>query len=416
MNMSTGKKYFLVFLLALMFSAAFLLPYIRYIFHNELVAALGTTNEGVGFLLSLYAVMNTITLIPGGYISDKYSMKKIIVISSVGTGLLNLVLAFNQSFSVAIVVWILLGFTTIFAFWGAVIKAIRLLGDESEQGRLYGFYAGFQGVINTVAAVGATYLINLFPSVSDGLKYVLIFYAVLCIGAAVVFFLMYPSDLDEQGINASAEPIRFSDILVVLKMPSTWILSFLIFSIYGVFSGSTYFTTYVTDVLGLAGISAAIITIFRTYIARAIFAPVGGIISDKTKRLPRDIGLYSFITAALIFILLLFGANLPQFVIVALILGSAITIYMNFGIMWAVAEELKIPRHLYGTVIGVASIIGYAPDLFMNTMFGSWLDQYGVEGYTPILAFLMGLALLGVAVAFIIMRMKKKVVVIKPLD
>lgn len=413
MKLSTSRKYFLVFLLALMFSAAFLLPYIRYIFHDELVIALGTTNSGVGFLLTLYAVMNTLTLIPGGYVADKFSMKKIIVISSIGTGLLNLILAFNQSFSVAIVVWILLGFTTIFAFWGAVIKAIRLLGDESEQGRLYGFYAGFQGVINTVAAVGATYLINKFPgSVSDGLMYVLIFYAVLCIGAAVIFTFTYPKELDEAGKKeASGEPVRFSDILVVLKMPSTWILSFLIFSIYGVFSGSTYFTPYVTNVLGIAGISASVITIFRTYIARAVFAPVGGIVSDKTKKLPRDIAVNSLATAVLILILLVFGAHLPAFVIVAIILLSAVTIYMNFGVMWAAAEELKIPRHLYGTVIGVASIIGYAPDLFMNTMFGSWLDKYGNAGYTPIFMFLIALSLLGVAVALVISRYKKRIAI-----
>lgn len=74
----------------------------------------------------------------------------------------------------------------------------------------------------------------------------------------------------------------------------------------------------------------------------------------------------------------------------------------------AAAEELKIPRHLYGTVIDVASIIGYVPDLFMNTMLGSWLDQYGAEGYTPIFMFLIGLALLGVGVAVVIRRVSNK--------
>lgn len=73
---------------------------------------------------------------------------------------------------------------------GAVINAIRLLGDEPEQGGLYGLYAGFQGVVNTVAAIAATYLINMSSSVTEGLRFVLVFYAALSIGAAILFFVI----------------------------------------------------------------------------------------------------------------------------------------------------------------------------------------------------------------------------------
>ena len=82
MKLSTGRKYFLVFLLAFMFSAAYLLPYIKYVFYEPLMEGLGITNSQAGLLLSVYSIMNTLTLIPGGLMSDKYKTKNIITIST----------------------------------------------------------------------------------------------------------------------------------------------------------------------------------------------------------------------------------------------------------------------------------------------------------------------------------------------
>ncbi|PMB85088.1 hypothetical protein CJ206_00845 [Dolosicoccus paucivorans] len=407
-NLSTGRKYFLVFLLALMFSAAYLLPYIKYVFYEPLLVALNTTNEKAGFLLTAYAVMNTLTLIPGGWFSDKYSPKKIIVFSSIGTGLLNLLLSFSTNYPTAVVVWIGLGFTTIFAFWGAVIKAVRLLGDENEQGRLYGFYTGFQGVINTVAALVATFIMSKFADMTLGFKGVLMFYAAICIGSAILFQIYYPEELDSAGRNEDAKAVSLSDIFVVLKMPATWLMSFMIFSIYGVFSGSTFMTPYVENAVGIVGVLGTIIAIFRTYLARAIFAPVGGIVADKNKKLMSNIILWSLLSALSFLVLNLFGTSLSNVVVVVIILLSSAVIYMNFGVMWAVAEELKVPRHLYGTMIGVASIIGYLPDMFMHTMFGRWLDAYGVAGYQNIFYFLIALCMIGVVTGLVIKNRSKQ--------
>ena len=83
--------------------------------------------------------MNLCLYIPGGWVADKFSAKYILVFSLLGTGLLNFVFAVSMNLQTAWIVWILLAFTTAFAFWSGVIKAIRLLGTAEEQGKLYGF-------------------------------------------------------------------------------------------------------------------------------------------------------------------------------------------------------------------------------------------------------------------------------------
>lgn len=406
MKLSTGKKYFLVFLLAFMFSVAYLLPYIKYVFNDALVQGLGITNKQAGLLLTVYSIMNTVTLIPGGIMSDKYKTKNIIVISALGTGFCNFMLAMFMNYTVAVVVWGLLGFTTIFAFWGSVIKAVRLLGDEDEQGRLYGFYAGFQGLVNTVVAILASFVFARFVDQTAGLKGILFLYGALNIIGAILFWFLFPSELDSNE-SSNDDPVKVSDIFVVLKMPETWLLSLIIFSIYGVFSGSTFMTSYVSDVLLITGTVSTMIAIFRTYLARAIFSPVGGILADKTKKPVQNILVSSLITAALLLVLPLFGAKLGNVAILIIILTSSITIYMNFGVMWATSSELKIPRKLYGTVIGVASIIGYTPDLFMHTLFGGWLDKLGTQGYQNIFMFLIFLCFVGVLTSTVILRRAK---------
>lgn len=53
----------------------------------------------------------------------------------------------HMTYNTAMIVWVLLAFTTAFAFWSGVIKAIRLLGSAKEQGRLYRFLQLRRGAV-----------------------------------------------------------------------------------------------------------------------------------------------------------------------------------------------------------------------------------------------------------------------------
>ncbi len=399
------KKYFAVFALSMVSSSLYLLPYIKYVFNEALMAGLNATNEMTGYLLTVYAIVCALGYIPGGWVADRFSAKKIIIVSAIATGILNIVLAFVMDYTTALIIWGLLGFSTSFAYWGASIKAIRLLGDSSEQGRLYGFFQSFEGLMNTVSAFGALAIFALFSTQVLGLKYTLIFYGVMCFISAILLHVTY-----EESANVDdneEEKIKLADIGKVIKLPQTWILAFIIFSIYAVYSGSTLLTQYVTDVIGIAGTAGGVIAIFRTYVARFVFCPVGGFIADKTKQTSKTILAIAIVTVILIAGFFLVGPQTNLLFVLVLIMVSAALIYMNYGIMWAVAEEVKIPRYLYGTAVGVASIIGYLPDSFMHTIFGRWIDEHGNKGYDYIFTSLVILCVITIVFAILAIRKKK---------
>lgn len=407
MSSSKGyKKYIAVFILSAISSSLYLLPYVKYVFYDALLVGLNATNEQLGLLLTVYAIVCAIGYIPGGWIADRYSAKTIIIISALATGVLNIFLAFVMDFKVALVVWGLLGLSTSFAYWGASIKAIRLLGDSSEQGRLYGFFQSFEGLMNTVSAFVAMGIFTFFASQVVGLKYTLIFYGIMCVVSAILLHFVYEEA--DSSDDAEDDKIEIKDIGRVLKMPQTWILAFTLFSIYAVYSGSTMLTPYLTDIIGISVGAASVIAIFRTYIARFLFCPVGGFISDKTGKVAKTILAIAILTAISISVFFFITKSTPIPIVLAVVMVSAALIYMNYGIMWSIAEEVKIPRHLYGTAIGVASIIGYLPDSFMHTIFGKWIDNHGAAGYDYIFVSLIVLCGISIITAFISIYMSKR--------
>ena len=79
-----------------------------------------------------------------------------------------------------------------------------------------------------------------------------------------------------------------------------------------------------------------------------------------------------------------------------------------YGIIFSIASEIKIPAAVMGTAVGLASIIGYLPDLFMATMFGSWLDKLGNAGYNYIFIFLTVVSAVGLLLTLFVRSRAKK--------
>ena len=86
-------------------SVIYELPYIKYVYYDKLLEAFHMTNAQAGFLLSAYAIGCMVLYIPGGIVADKFSTKKMLVLSLFSTGVLGFILAFSMNYITALIVF-----------------------------------------------------------------------------------------------------------------------------------------------------------------------------------------------------------------------------------------------------------------------------------------------------------------------
>ena len=82
--------------------------------------------------------------------------------------------------------------------------------------------------------------------------------------------------------------------------------------------------------------------------------------------------------------------------------------YRDFGLRglyFAVFEEAKVPITMTGTAVGIVSVVGYTPDIFVAFVAGLFIDNYpGITGHQYFFIFLAAFALSGMCAALALRR------------
>lgn len=401
------RKYLTIIALGLAGGSIYFLPYVKYVFYDAQIAAMGITNQQSGLLLTMYTIGNIILYIPGGIIADKVAPKKALMISLLSTAALILVYAFTFDYKLSLVIWLGLSFTTAFVFWASLMKAVRIIGTEEEQGFMYGMYYASNGICGAITQSAALYMYNTTPDIVDGFFRANITGAVAVIIAVILIGLLMTNKKDQE--ENDSEKFQFKNVGTVLKTPVVWIASITILCGYGIFSSVSYFTPYLTEVVGVSATQSGIFTIIRSYIF-LLLAPVGGLIADKLfKSTSKWLMLAFTILAILLVGVTILPTNINStFINVYTLIPGAITTMM-YGVIFSIISEAGISRTVTGTAIGIASIIGYLPDSIYTTLFGTWMDKYpGAPGYNRIFLFLACSAALGALLSFLIYKKSRK--------
>lgn len=405
---NTKNRYVILLIMALGVCAAYLPPYLRWTFYDSLFEAVNLSPTQFAATLSVYGVTSLIFYAPGGYLADKFSPRKLLAFAFASTGLLTFWYATFPGFVAQMFIFAAWGVIATGFFWSAMLKVTNSLGSGDEQGRMFGLMEGARGIINCLLSFLALYFYAKLGESVVGVAGVLIGLGVLCILSAVLAWIVVPDKV--HVARKEEDKIHIKDIGKVLKLPAVWILSLVVLSCYSVYLGNTYLTPYMTEVLGVSATAAGILAVVRNYFVMFIAGPTGGIIADKTGSITRVIiCCYILMVAALVgFVIVPASPSMAVFAIV-LILLFCIGIFAMRGIYFAPLDEIRVPKHLVGTAIGVVSMIGFAPDVYMNAIAGALIEAYpGVEGYRYIFIVMLAFAVIGLLSSIILSRIVKR--------
>ena len=389
------KKYLTLIILGLAGGSIYIFPYLKYVFYDPLIQVLHISDTQSGLLLTMYAIGCVILYIPGGILADKMNPKKALMLS--------LAVATILTGAFAVTIWLLIAFASGFVFWTAILKAIRIIGTEEEQGTMYGIYYAANG---TTAAIIAA--VNLWAynagggdsNMKSGFFWAVVSMAAFTLLATILIAIFLEGKSDKDLSTAEEDKFHFGDVVTVLKNPAVWMISVVFFCVYGVYSCSSYFTPYLTDIVKLSTTAAGVCAILRQYIVMLVAAPLGGILADKVFK--STLGWFrcgGVILAISIILVILVGTGAPSMLIAVLTLIPGLFSMCLYGVMFSTMHEINIPVKVAGTAIGIASIVGYLPDMFLNTIFGNILDKSsGASGYFQIFGILAAFCVIVVVI------------------
>lgn len=364
-------------ILAVAGSLIYGLPYFRTYYYDAYLETYHLTNTQMGSLGSMFGIFGMVSYLFGGVVADFISTKKLLSVSLILTGVAGFGHLFATNYTMLLIIYLVWGFTALFAFWPALLKGIRSLAAPDEQGKAYGFMEAGRGVMNAVHLAIALAIITAVTAKrgsAAGLNSGIIFYSVVVIVLGVLVFLFFK----DPETSEKSERFNFKQVITVVKLPQVWILCLILCCTYVMNMSYAYFNPYATSALGVAMIGGTIVTIMADYI-RPFASMGGGVLADRMGR-PKIMAISFAIMAIGTFAIALFPTmSLPVFVVLCAIVY--VGMYCNYGIVFSLMEEGGVPMEVSGTAIGMISTIGYLPEVICPAAAGIILDSYSVTGY-----------------------------------
>lgn len=387
----------------------FILPYfLSRVFRPTFLDVFNLTNLELGSLFSKYGIVALFSYPLGGIIADRFLPGKLIAISLILTALGGILLAIYPPYFVLQILYGYWGFTTVFLFWGAMIKGTRLWGGTKNQGEAFGILDGGRGLVAAIMGSIGVIIYSMFMEKDietaslierqNAFRYVILFasFIVAFVGTLVYFNLNIKPN---QQRRISSVKNSFTNISKVLKLEAVWLLMFIILCAYFGYKVTDIYSLYASEVMNYDEIQSANVGGLQLYL-RPFACFVFGYLADKPKSiLWIIIGFLVMLVGSILFASGIIKSNLNVLFFISLII-LGIGTYAIRALYFAVLQEGQVSLALTGTAVGLISLMGYTPDIFGGPLMGYYLDNYpGLEGHQYVFMYLVGFSVLGLLCA-----------------
>ena len=397
--------WYYLLLLILAGETIFILPFVLpRVFRPTVLDVFNLDNVQLGICFSVYGIIALLSYLFGGPFADKYAPRKLIAVALWATALGGFVYALFPNYTTLKVLYGYWGFTTIFLFWAPMIKAARVWGGSSAQGRAFGFLEGGRGLVGALVGTLGVFVFALFLTSEiteatveesrEAFKYVIHVSngLVVIIGVLVWFFMKLDREIEKEIV---VEKITVSQISQVMKLTSVWLLMVIILCAYVGYKITDILSLYAQDVMLYDQVNSAKVGTFLLYL-RPVIGIIIGVITDKSQ-----ITLWLLLSFIISFLgALLFATGIIDSSATLLFFVSifvvATGVYATRSLYFAVMQRGRIPLFLTGTAVGLVSMVGYTPDIFAGPIIGYLLDSSpGAPGHQHVFYMMAIFSLIG---------------------
>jgi len=409
-----AQRYVQLLLLVIAAGAIYPILYLRQVYQPTMLEVFHISESQLGYLYSSLGTIFLLSYLPSGWLADRIAPRLLISFSLVATGLLGLLYSTAPSFNLLMMIFGGWGMSTGLTFWAAVIKRVQTIAGADEQGRFFGFLDGGRGLIE---AMLATIAITMFAwltqtkgeSTAMGFKAVVYMYAILCIVLGVVFALVKdPAAKAGKDAKAAKRGNVIADLITLAKIPELWLVAAIVFCGYQVFWATYSFSAYLHEgEIGLSVVMAGTITTLKLWM-RPIGGIGGGFLGDRFSKV--TVLIIALFLASLSLLGLIAAPQISSHaMLVFLVLFIGVLTYAIRGLYWSLLDRCNVPVEIMGLAIGLISVLGYSPDVFLPLINGYLTQNYpGVHGYQMYFGYVAAVSAVGGVAGLVLRNMLKR--------
>lgn len=405
-NKERLSVYVQVTLLALAASVIYSAPYLRQLFKTSLLDAFSLTESQLGNLSSMYAITSIICYIPGGWIADRVAPRILVIIALFASAATYAWWATIPSYQELLIIHALWGVIGVGVLWAAMFKHIRLLAGGDEQGRMFGTLEGGRGLFEAILLTVATFVFSLFATRQLGMVNVIVIYTVFAAVLGIVMLFM--KDTDREPSSTDSEKIHLSDLLLIVKQPTIWLLCIILAAVYHVFWATIEFPSF-AETGGFTMPLAAATALGAT---KLWMRPFGGVFAGMLGDRIGNVRVMEWLFLASI-VCCLYLALMPTTPDIAwtlwvFIFPFGLLAYGLRGVFWALLYECSVPARALGTAIGFISIMGYSSDGYIPQVSAYLHTNYETgTAYQLFFTYVAIAATIGLAASWLLRRITR---------
>ncbi|PGM62079.1 MFS transporter [Bacillus paramycoides] len=390
------QRYFQFFLIVLAAGSIFPLIYLKTNYQETILEVYGITLKQLNGIFSVLGVAYLVGYSPSGWLADRFSAKKLLFISLLVCGLTGLWFAQVPSYSMVLVIFGIWGFFSVFTFWAAHLKLVKLIAKKEEEGRFFGTLDGGRGLVEAILASIALYI---FTSVlgnstelahkKEAFQLVVYMYsaALILVSVLILFFVKEDKASIKRETSAkeagTSKKINVQDFKQILSNKFIWLLGGIIFMSYIVTWAVYYQGGFLQTNIKIDAATVGEVTVLMLWM-RPIGGLLGGFLGDKFGKsniLMIALGL----AATFLIAIATLPITMPHMYFKIQVVMIGLMLYTVRGLYWSLLGDCKIDEKILGLAIGVVSFIGYLPDILMPlvniVLFNTFGPNGGYNGY-----------------------------------